>query len=147
MCEKIKFAVHYFEVKYMASSTIRFRASCIKTLSAVEASPERSNQHEFNGVKELQSLFGTQRFKCSATFHIRSQDISCEGTLTWYDAREAHATRSEYRLYFNDNAVMKQADEGDNIIIGFDMSNNIHVILIKAGSANHLGTISRWKYS
>lgn len=129
----------------MASSAIQFRASCIKTLSAVEASPKRSHQHEFNGVKELQSLFGTQRVKSSATFHIRSQDVSCEGTLTWNDAREAHETRSEFRLYFNDNAVMQQAEEDDNIVIGFDKNNKIHVILIKAGTTNHLGNISAWK--
>lgn len=129
----------------MANSAIRFRASCIKTLSAVEASPARSHQHEFNGVRELQSLFGINRFKAAATFHVRGEDISCEGSLTWYDAREAHPTRTEYRLYFNDNPVMEQAGEGDNIIIGFDMSNSIHVILIKSGSANHSGNISNWR--
>ncbi|MBA0206249.1 type II restriction endonuclease [Pectobacterium aroidearum] len=129
----------------MTMQTVCFKDSCRKTLSAVEASPARSNQHEFNGVIELQSLFGYHRFSASAIFHIEGRNTSCEGNLTWYDAREAHPTRTEYRLYFNENSVMQQAEEGDDIIIGFDMSKKIHVILIKAGSENYSGRVSGWQ--
>jgi hypothetical protein len=42
----------------MSIQPVVFRCSCIKTLSAVEANPARSNQHEFNGVTQLKSIFG-----------------------------------------------------------------------------------------
>ena len=35
-----------------------FEGVSAKRLSAVEASPDRSNQHEFNGVKALRSYWG-----------------------------------------------------------------------------------------
>ncbi|WP_413714010.1 type II restriction endonuclease [Serratia marcescens] len=125
--------INFTDGNTMTKGTIRFRASCIKTLSAVEARPERSNQHEFNGVKELKSLFGLTGFSKDAIFSIRGDDIKCTANITWYDAREAHPTRSEYRLYFNDNIVMQMAQEGDDIVLGFDSTENIHIILIKRG--------------
>ncbi|HGM7716331.1 MULTISPECIES: type II restriction endonuclease [Serratia] len=128
----------------MAKETIHFRASCIKTLSAVEARPERSNQHEFNGVKELKSLFGLAGFSKDAVFSIRGEGVSCIANITWYDAREAHPTRSEHRLYFNDNVVMQMAKEGDNIIVGFDSTDNIHIILIKSGLSEN-ESIKGWR--
>ncbi|MEB7896002.1 type II restriction endonuclease [Serratia marcescens] len=128
----------------MTKGTIHFRASCIKTLSAVEARPERSNQHEFNGVKELKSLFGLAGFSKDAVFSIRGEGVSCIANITWYDAREAHPTRSEYRLYFNDNVVMQMAKEGDNIIVGFDPTDNIHIILIKSGLSEN-ESIKGWR--
>lgn len=130
---------------FMKNNTVRFRSSCIKTLSPVEASAERSHQHEFNGVKELKNLLGTKGFQCNATFSIRGTHISSIATVTWYDAREAHPSRSEYRLYFYSNKVMENAEKGDNIIIGFDTSSNLQIILIKSGTSSHQGYINKWE--
>ena len=128
----------------VANNPMRFRASCIKTLSAVEARPERSNQHEFNGVRELKGLLGLDGFHCNATFSIRGAGMSCLAEVTWYDAREAHPTRSEHRLYFYSNPVLKQAEEGDNIVIGFDTTNNLHIVLIKRGSPTFRTVTEGW---
>lgn len=128
----------------MSVRPINFRESCIKTLSAVEAEPVRSNQHEFNGVTELKNLFGMDRITEPAYFSVRGSDAVYESNLTWYDAREMHPTRSEYRLYFQTNHVMELAKEGDNIIIGFDTSNRIHCELIPTGVSGHVRT-SGWK--
>lgn len=99
---------------------LNLNSACVKTLSAVEAEPIRSHQHELNGVSQLKSLFGTARRTISANFSIRGEDGFIPVTLTWYDAREAHATRSEHRLYFPSNAVMNQAKEGSTLILGVD---------------------------
>lgn len=129
----------------MNNNTIRFRSSCIKTLSAVESQPETSHQHEFNGVKELKELLGMVGFKREAIFSIRGSGIESIATVTWYDAREAHPRRSEHRLYFYNNIVMAKAEEGDNIVIGFDTSDNLHIVLIKNGSHGHEGYIKGWR--
>ncbi|TCC00855.1 type II restriction endonuclease [Kosakonia quasisacchari] len=127
------------------TAAIRFRASCIKTLSSVEANPEKSHQHEFNGVKELKALLGIDEFKCDAKFSIRGSQVSNRAQVTWYDARTSHLSRSEYRLYFTQNEVMDNAAEGDNIIIGYDTNDNLQIILIKIGTASHEGLIKNWR--
>lgn len=124
----------------MSVRPINFRSSCVKTLSAVEAEPSRSNQHEFNGVLQLKHLFGDDKIQLNASFSIRGNDEVFTSGLTWYDARDAHATRSEYRLYFQSNPVMENAIEGDNIIIGFDVNNNIHCELITQNTAGYTRT-------
>ena len=92
-----------------------------KVLSAVEVDTTRSNQHEFNGVAELQNLFGSNRFSKPASFSIRGNNKTyCTAEITWYDARENHPTRTEFRLYFQSNTVMEKAREGDSIIISCD---------------------------
>jgi len=118
----------------MSVKPINFKSSCIKTLSAVEAEPNKSNQHEFNGVVQLKNIFGEERFTVNASFSIRGRSETYVSGLTWYDAREAHATRSEYRLYFQSNPVMAQATAGDNIVIGFDRNGSIHCELIRQDS-------------
>ncbi len=117
----------------MYTRPVVLKPACIKTLVAVEAHPERSNQHEFNGVAELKNVFGSGRVEFLATFSIRGSNVADTANVTWYDSREGHPTRTEYRLYFQNNAVMDQAKEGDNILIGFDSGNTLHCILIPAG--------------
>ncbi|WP_312548680.1 type II restriction endonuclease [Massilia sp.] len=129
----------------MFSSPVIFKASCVKTLSAVEAHPERSNQHEFNGVQALKHLFGLAGFSRNAFFSVRGSAVSCVAGVTWYDARESHPTRTEHRLYFKTNPVMDLAEEGDNIILGFDRADNLHCVLIKSGNIDHMGVVSGWR--
>jgi hypothetical protein len=122
----------------MATSPIQFEKSCLKTLTAVEADRNRSNQHEFQGVTPLIGVFGRMRLSSSAQFSIRGRDESYPVALTWYDARENKPHRSsEFRLYFQSNPVMVLAREGDNIIIGLDKNNNIHCVLIQSSSPDH----------
>lgn len=129
----------------MSSKTVVLNPACIKTLSAVEARPERSNQHEFNGVAELKNIFGPDKKEFSTVFSIRGEDVAEVANATWYDAREKHATRSEYRFYFQSNKVMQQARENDNVIIGFDGVGTLHCILIRSGSSGHKPGISNWQ--
>lgn len=115
----------------MTNGPIKFRASCIKTLSTVEADPNKSNQHEFNGIAELRELFGITDFKKNAFFSVRGNLTTSETEVTWYEAREAHPTRSEYRLYFKTNPVMAMAEKGDSVLFGEDEAGKLHVVLLK----------------
>lgn len=129
----------------MSTQAINFKQSCVKTLSAVEASPESSNQHEFNGVSPLKEIFGKDKITdMDVLFSIRGDEKVYASKMTWYDAREAHLTRSEYRLYFKNNDVMDAAKEGDNIIIGIDSSGNYHCELIPQNSLNFNAVGNQW---
>ena len=109
-----------------------------KRLSAVEALRHRSNQHEFDGVSVLKRMLGTVRRTFPAGFIYLSDDdpepVVDSGFLTWYDAREAHPTRSEYRLYFPDTSVSERANEGDLLIIGRRQDDSLLVIVAATGS-------------
>jgi hypothetical protein len=89
----------------------------VKRLVAVEALPSDSNQHEFNGVRALQELFGSDRARFETRFvYFGSDDqdvVRASGFVTWYDARENHPARSEYRLYFPTTAASERIREGD----------------------------------
>lgn len=98
---------------------------------------ERSNQHEFNGNASLKKLFGEYRVTNYARF-IRFTELEGniidDGILTWYDAREQHPTRSEYRLYFKDNKVMETALSGDLFIIARRPDGELLVIISEQNS-------------
>lgn len=128
----------------MSIQPVNFSRSCIKTLSAVETDPTRSNQREFNGVAPLKIIFGEERYECTASFSRRGDALVVESHITWYDAREAHATRSEFRLYFQPNPVMNSATAGDNIVIGFGLDGNVHCELIPRVDPTCVGKFSEW---
>jgi hypothetical protein len=98
-----------------------FEGVAAKRLSVVETDPERSNQHEFNGVGALRRLFGDDdRREIPARFVWLGEEqegITEEGTISWYDARRAHPTRTEYRLYYPSNAVMNAMKAGDFFLV------------------------------
>ncbi|MEJ5115665.1 type II restriction endonuclease [Erwinia billingiae] len=123
---------------------LRLTPACIKTLTKVEVDPKSSHQREFNGVFELKQMFGTEKKEFQAYFSIRGEDVSKKAEVTWYEARENHPVRSEYRLYFKNNEVMNSASIGDNIIIGFDENQELNIILIKRSSDSHDGIVSDW---
>jgi hypothetical protein len=114
-----------------------FEAVVAKRLSAVEADPNRSNQHEFNGVRALKMLFGNAKGTFPAKFLYLGEDeetsMVADGTLTWYDAREQHATRTEHRLYFPTTAVSERAAQGDLLLIGRRAAGELLVLIAKAG--------------
>lgn len=100
-----------------------FDGAAGKLLSEVEADPQRSNQHEFNGVGQLTELLGAplnSARKFGASYVYLDDDIEplmSESTATWYDARANHPTRTEYRLYYPHNEVMARAGAGDLMIV------------------------------
>ncbi|MEQ5138033.1 type II restriction endonuclease [Providencia alcalifaciens] len=109
---------------------LNLNPSCVKTLSAVEALPSSSNQHELNGVSQLKSILGLEKRTFTVKFSLRGRDGYVESLVTWYDARENHASRSEYRLYFQTNTVMNMARQGSTLVFGIDSDNQFWAELI-----------------
>tara|TARA_B100001179_G_C18598446_1_gene408588 strand:+ start:1874 stop:3106 length:1233 start_codon:yes stop_codon:yes gene_type:complete len=95
-----------------------FSGVVVKHLSSVEADPSKSNQHEFNGSLDLRNLLGEADRKDIPTRFLwldeeQSGTESEDGLLTWYDARRAHPSRTEYRLYYKSNGVTEMMRGGD----------------------------------
>ena len=120
-----------------------FKGIAVKLLSSVEADVLTSNQHEFNGVKELKNILGepTKKEHYPAKFmYLTDQDdqpITEDGFLTWYDARqkariERNVMRWEYRLYFPTNLVSQLANEGDILVIAKQTDNKLLAIVAEA---------------
>ncbi len=109
-----------------------------KRLSGVESNPDQSHQHEFNGVRPLKKLLGEERLRDCPTRFVwlgeENEGVSEDSTVTWYDSRENHPTRSEYRLYFRSNPVMELACTGDLLIVARRSSGEIMIIIVSAGS-------------
>ncbi|MEB5707802.1 MULTISPECIES: type II restriction endonuclease [Pantoea] len=116
------------------------KTACIKTLSKSEI----YDQREFNGVTALKNILGNENKVIDTTFILRGSDVSCNASVTWYDARESHGTRSEFRLYYESNPVTELAVPGDNIVIGFDKNNKLNCILFKSNDEEHQGVIEQW---
>lgn len=103
-----------------------------KQLTSVEVDPNASNGHEFNSSPRLREILGETERKSNegkgipTRFIFLSDDdeelMEDDGTLTWYDSRANHPTRTEWRLYYTDNAVIGKegrARGGDSVIIAF----------------------------
>ena len=122
-----------------------FEAVAVKKLSAVEVDPAKSHQHEFNGSRELKQVLGMEQPQQLQTKFLwieeQNAGLSEDGTVTWYDARANHPTRSEYRLYFPGNGVMNMASEGDTLFIAKRTDGSLLIIITMAGS-----TIERQLY-
>ena len=109
-----------------------------KRLTAVEALPTRSNQHEFNGVQSLKALFGDARGKFTARFVYLGRDeddlTSSDGFVTWYDAREDHPTRSEFRLYFPRTDASERLHERDLALVLHRADGSVLIAFASEGS-------------
>ena len=117
-----------------------FAGVAMKNLSAVEADAARSHQHEYNGDKGLMKVFGhaTEKHKFEALYIYLSdgddEPVVAKSTVTWYDARLKHATRTEHRMYFPTNQVSMIAAEGDLLVIGRRPDNSVLVIIAQGDS-------------
>lgn len=115
-----------------------FEGVVVKRLSGVESNPDQSNQHEFNGVMALKQLLGEERLTDCPTRFVwlgeENEGFSEDSFVTWYDSREKHPKRSEYRLYFRSNPVMELVSENDLLIVAKRPSGDIMIIVVAAGS-------------
>lgn len=101
-----------------------FKTVAAKHLSAVDAEPSKSNQHEFGGLSALKTIWGEldEAQSIAAQFIYFSIDsdeiISAESSITWYDARKNNPERSpEWRIYYKSNPVTDKMKEGDLLIV------------------------------
>ena len=115
-----------------------FSGVTVKRLSEVEANIESSNQHEFNGIRAMRQIFGTdvQRREFESIFLYMDDDITVDavGKLTWYDSRYNNPTRTEWRLYFPTTEVSKCAKAGDSLFICKKTDDTVLIIIAKRNS-------------
>ncbi len=119
-----------------------FRGVGAKRLSAVDAEPRRSNQHEIGTTQAMRREFlgeGPKRdFSAVYIWLGRDQDaVTIHSRATYYDARENQPHRApEWRLYYPSNAVTETMNEGDALFLALDTSDTLYFIIAPARSTS-----------
>ena len=114
----------------------------VKRLSAVDAEPRRSNQHEVGTTRDMRERFlggaGTERFAASYVWMGGDKDgFSVPGVATHYDSRAKNPDRrAEWRLYYTANPVTDAMREGDTLFLAMDRGRRIYFIVAPQGSTS-----------
>ncbi len=108
-----------------------------KKLSAVEVDFAISNEHEFNGITKFKDLLGTTKredIKCRVIYLSDDEDNYIEENikLTWYNARENHPTRNEFRLYYTNSNCVKKANPEDFMILAENKDKSYTMFIAKS---------------
>ncbi|HET7832484.1 MAG TPA: type II restriction endonuclease [Gallionella sp.] len=121
-----------------------FEGVAAKYLSAVDANPDRSNQHEIGGLPRVgfkrylgEPVRGDRVEFNARLVYISERDdapLVCNDTLTWYGATRRDATRPlEYRLYYKSNAVTELLNEGDFFLIAKLLDGSLLLVFAPPG--------------
>lgn len=105
-----------------------FYGVAAKHLSAVDAEPNKSNQHEIGGLPKAGFLpyLGVPKEGEKFSFNVRQVYITdsdtdptiCDSTVSWYDCRFKDPTRGpEYRLYYERSDVTERFRQGDFLLV------------------------------
>jgi len=115
-----------------------FKGVALKYASRVEIDSTTSHQHELNGVTPLRAIFGDERRYFSRARFIAFGDdssaVNYDGNATWYNARERHPTRTEYRLYYSDNDFISSVQAGDLLVIALLENEELMIASARYGS-------------
>lgn len=112
-----------------------------KRLSAVDAEPSQSHQHEVGTTQEMRRLFlgeNNQRFR---TFYVWLDDdenaIVTVGESNHYDVRENLPRRSpEWRLYYRGNTVTETMSQGDSLFLAMTRDASLYFIVAPRNSTS-----------
>lgn len=125
-----------------------FTGVAAKRLSHVEADPQASNQHEFNGINSFRQIFGDADRSFDTVFVYLTDDdepLRSSGRTTWYDARRNQPLRSaEYRLYFPSMDVSDLFRPDDLLIIA--LRANETLLIASAPSGSSIGGQLLWLF-
>lgn len=119
-----------------------FSGASVKHLSAVDADPTRSNQHEIGTTLSMRDQFlaENQRERFSVVYIWLGQDqdgFSVSGQATHYDARAHNPNRSpEWRLYYETNMVTETMRENDTLFLAMDPNRLLYFIVTPSGSTS-----------
>lgn len=115
-----------------------FEGVVAKTLTLVETVTAKSNQHEFQGIKPLKSLFGEEdRRRISTRFIALSDDQEGrteDGFMSWSNVRKGKPRAPEFHLYYSGNAVTEAMKPGDTLFLAVRKDSTALVIIAAAGS-------------
>ena len=122
-------------------------AAASKRISEGEISKHSSNQHEFNGARELLQLLGetteTKRFPTRFVYlsDVLDHVTTADALLSWYDARARGRARgenrTEYRLYYSGTTVLDLAVAGDLLVIAKLFNDKLLAIIAKKESISY----------
>lgn len=122
-----------------------FTAAAVKYLTAVDANPHKSHQHEIGGLIKagIGALLGVprdgtkQKFQSTMVYLSDSDEepVIIEDNVSWYDTRFDDPTRGpEWRLYYSTNAVSELFNETDFMLIALTHDRNLLLIFCPQGS-------------
>ncbi len=115
-----------------------FTGVVVKRLTLVETKTEKSNQHEFQGIRQLRDLFGEQDRRDIRTTFIwmnREQEAMSDlGFVSWSNVRKGKPRSPEFHLYYNNNSITETMKEGDYAFIALKPDNEVVVIVVPADS-------------
>lgn len=119
-----------------------FEGVGVKRLSAVDAEPKTSNQHEVGTTRKMRDDFlgenHQQKFKAVYIWLGEDQDgITADEWATHYDARLNKPDRSaEWRLYYSSNPVTEAMKAGDTLFLAKDRSGLLLFIVAPEGTTS-----------
>jgi hypothetical protein len=122
-----------------------FEGIAWKYLSAVDADPGRSNQHELGGLVRagFRDYLGdpgrnTVTFPANYVFLAEEEDesLAVSGTASWYDSRRHQIDRGpELRLYYDSNPVTEQLTEGMFMVVAKLRKGELILVFARSGSS------------
>ncbi len=128
----------------MASGKLRefFTGVYAKYLSAVEADPGSSNQHEI-GSNKMADFLGrpegkAKRFSGQLVYLPEDDEepLFSVANLSWYDSRYRQSHRGpEYRLYYDNNPVTERMTAGDFAVIAGRTDGSVLIVITPPGSS------------
>lgn len=113
----------------------------VKRLSAVDAEPKTSNQHEVGTTRKMrQGFLGKNHQQRFPAIYIwlgdDQQGIIEESYATHYDARLNKPRSAEWRLYYPSNPVTEVMNEGDTLFLARDRSGVLWFIVAPGNSTS-----------
>lgn len=118
-----------------------FEGVGVKRLSAVDAEPKISNQHEVGTTVKMRGDFlgETHQQKFPAIYVWLGGDqegFTEESWATHYDARTNKPRAAEWRLYYPSNPVTEAMSAGDTLFLAKDKSGVLWFIVAPEGSTS-----------
>ena len=116
-----------------------FEGVGVKRLSAVDAEPKTSNQHEVGTTRNMRDDFlgedHQRKFPAVYIWLGEEQDgITADAWATHYDARRNKPRAAEWRLYYPSNPVTEAMKAGDTLFLAKDRSGLLLFIVAPKGS-------------
>ena len=115
-----------------------FEGVVVKKLTLVETVTAKSNQHEFQGIRPLKSLFGEEdRRGIPAKFIWLGEEqdaFSEDGFVSWSNVRKGKPRAPEFHLYYSGNAVTEAMKPDDTMFLALRRDGSVMTIITPEGS-------------
>lgn len=114
-----------------------FEGVGVKILSAVDAEPKSSNQHEIGTTVPMRKFLGNEKTTFDVTYvwlNDEQETITDQGWATHYDCREEKPRPAEYRFYYPTNAVTEVMTAGDTLFLAIRPDKTILFIVVPPDS-------------